>query len=57
MAKAPHQENDFRPDAWARFERFIRDVAKAGPQHRTTSKAKAKPKKTAANRKAKKPGR
>jgi hypothetical protein len=27
------------PDAWPRFERFIRDIAKAGPQHR-----KAKPK-------------
>jgi len=26
-------------DAWPRFERFIRDIAKAGPQHR-----KAKPK-------------
>jgi hypothetical protein len=25
---------EFHPDAWPRFERFIRDVAKAGPQHR-----------------------
>jgi hypothetical protein len=33
------------PDAWPRFERFIREIAKAGPQHRkpkpkTTSKPK-----------------
>jgi hypothetical protein len=27
------------PDAWARFERFVKDIAKAGPQHRV-----AKPK-------------
>jgi hypothetical protein len=31
------------PDAWPRFERFIHDIAKAGPQHR-----KAKPKATKA---------
>ena len=30
---------ELQPDAWPRFERFIRDIAKAGPQHRT-----AKPK-------------
>jgi hypothetical protein len=32
-------EVKLEPDAWPRFERFIRDIAKAGPQHR-----KAKPK-------------
>jgi len=34
---------EFEPDAWPRFERFIRDLAKAGPQHR---KSKAKPDKS-----------
>jgi hypothetical protein len=28
------------PDAWPRFERFIRNIAKAGPQHRTKDKAR-----------------
>jgi len=27
-------EVELQPDAWLRFERFIRDIAKAGPQHR-----------------------
>ena len=35
MSKKPQlKEGEFHPDAWARFEKFIRDVAKAGPQHR-----------------------
>ena len=25
---------EIEPDAWPRFERFIKQVAKAGPQHR-----------------------
>jgi hypothetical protein len=33
------QEVELHPDAWDRFGRFIRDIAKAGPQHR-----KGKPK-------------
>ena len=28
------EEVELVPDAWPRFEQFIRDVAKAGPQHR-----------------------
>jgi len=40
MAKpARVKEIELEPDAWPRFERFIRDIAKAGPQHR-----KSKPK-------------
>ncbi len=27
-------EVELVPDAWPKFEGFIRDVAKAGPQHR-----------------------
>ena len=37
------------PDAWPRFEKFIREIVKTGPQHRaptTKSKAKAAPKAT-----------
>jgi hypothetical protein len=33
------KEIELHPDAWERFGRFVRDIAKAGPQHR-----KAKPK-------------
>jgi hypothetical protein len=44
MAKPQRtKEIELLADAWPRFERFIRDVAKAGPQHRT---AKAKSKRT-----------
>lgn len=35
------QDIELVPDAWPRFEKFIREIAKAGPQHRTPS---AKPK-------------
>ncbi len=28
-------EVELVPGAWPRFERFIRDIAKAGPQHRS----------------------
>jgi hypothetical protein len=31
-------EVELEPDAWPRFERFIRDIAKAGPQHRPSAK-------------------
>jgi hypothetical protein len=31
---------ELEPDAWTRFERFVQDIAKAGPQHRV---AKSKP--------------
>jgi hypothetical protein len=46
MAKESNSRKDrpeLYPDAWPRFERFIREVAKAGPQHGT---AKAKSKRT-----------
>jgi hypothetical protein len=41
---------ELMPDAWPRFERFIRDIAKAGPQHR---KAKPSGKKAKSPRKRK----
>ena len=31
----PAKDIELHEDAWPRFERFIQDVAKAGPQHRT----------------------
>jgi hypothetical protein len=31
-------EVELVPDAWPRFEKFIREIAKAGPQHRTSRK-------------------
>jgi hypothetical protein len=44
---------ELEPDAWPRFERFIRDIAKAGPQHRT-AKLKGKSGKSPARRSQKK---
>ena len=56
MAKAPKKEPSVEdvelvPDAWPRFEKFVRDIAKAKPKHKTgtdtahaVSKEKAKPK-------------
>jgi hypothetical protein len=42
MAKrAQAKEIELEPDAWPRFERFIRGIVKAGPQHRPP-KPKAK---------------
>ena len=38
--KAKLAEIELVPDAWPRFERFIREIVKAGPQHRTAPKAK-----------------
>jgi hypothetical protein len=36
-------EIELVPDAWPRFERFIKEIAKAGPQHRKpTEKPKTK---------------
>ncbi len=42
-------EIELVPDAWSRFEKFIREIVKTGPQHRaptTKPKAKAAPKAT-----------
>ena len=49
MAKKSDQakEVELHPDAWERFERAARAVAKTPPQHRVAKKAakKSKPKK------------
>ena len=34
------KEIELEPDAWPRFERFIRQIAKSGPQHRSRAPAK-----------------
>jgi hypothetical protein len=52
----PKKEVELLPDAWPRFERFIRDVARAGPQHRT-AKAKSKAGKSPARKKKTPPKR
>jgi hypothetical protein len=36
-------EIELVPDAWPKFEQFIKEIAKAGPQHRAPAKTKAKP--------------
>jgi hypothetical protein len=33
--KAPISDDDLYPDAWERFERAVKIVAKAPPMHRT----------------------
>ena len=53
-AKKPDSKIDeieLVPDAWPRFERFIKQIAKAGPQHRAPT---TKPK---AGAKARRPGK
>jgi hypothetical protein len=47
MAKPPKKSQaqpdiELVPDAWPKFERFIREVVKAGPQHRV-AKPKTRP--------------
>jgi hypothetical protein len=43
-------EVELHPDAWPRFERFIKQIAKAGPQHRVAKKKRAPPSKKAKNK-------
>lgn len=49
MAKSPKAKDELAdiellPDAWPRFERFVKDIVKAGPQHRPAKKdAEPKP--------------
>jgi hypothetical protein len=40
-SKRENQHIALEPDAWSRFERFIRDIAKAGPQHRNAGQKKS----------------
>jgi hypothetical protein len=49
MGKSDPKKIEFEPDAWVRFERAVKVVAKCPPQHRTK---KAKPRKQ-----RKKPGK
>ncbi len=42
MAKEPKKEPsledvDLVPDAWPRFEKFVKDIAKAPPKHKTAA--------------------
>jgi len=36
--KTEKPEIELEPDAWSRFEKFVKHVAKAGPQHRQAPK-------------------
>ena len=42
MAKKTGQKVEFEPDAWERFERAVKVVAKSPPQHRGKSRGKKK---------------
>jgi hypothetical protein len=52
MAKpsAPTKKIEFEPDAWERFERAVKIVAKSPPQHRTKADKASKKKKPAKRR-------
>jgi hypothetical protein len=39
-----HADIELVPDAWPRFERFIRQIVKAGPQHRPANPSKPRAK-------------
>ncbi len=39
--KSKIKDVELHEDAWPRFEQFIRDIAKAGPQHKVVSKKPA----------------
>jgi hypothetical protein len=41
--KPERPEIELEPDAWPRFERFVKAIAKAGPQHRVIPKLKERP--------------
>ena len=44
VEKVPENRIELVPDAWSRFERFVKNIAKAGPQHRIPkSEAHKKP--------------
>jgi hypothetical protein len=47
MAKSVSKKSEveLEPDAWERFERAVKVVAKSPPQHRVKKKAKAKKRK------------
>jgi hypothetical protein len=46
-------EIELVPDAWQRFERFILDLAKAGPQHRNAGGQNKSARATTARRRLK----
>jgi hypothetical protein len=52
--KKTEPEIEFEPDAWQRFERAVKVVAKSPPQHREAPKPKRKKK---ASQPKKKPGK
>ena len=44
--KGPDKDIEFEPDAWERFERAVKVVAKSPPQHRVAKAKKKKASKT-----------
>jgi len=53
--QTPPKGIELVPDAWPRFEKFIREIVKAGPQHRSAVKPKSKMGKPKAGSKASPP--
>jgi len=56
-ASKTKQQIEFEPDAWQRFKRAVKVVAKTSPQHRVGSKAKRQKPKRQRKTPAKKSGR
>jgi hypothetical protein len=44
MVKSDKSKVEFEPDAWERFERAVKVVAKSPPQHRSKKKPKSRKK-------------
>jgi hypothetical protein len=39
-SKSAMPDVELVPDAWAKFEKFVKGIVKAGPQHRPPAKVK-----------------
>lgn len=43
LKRAKPTEIELVPDAWAKFEKFVKGIVKAGPQHRPAKSGPARP--------------
>jgi hypothetical protein len=50
MSKSDPKDIELHPEGWPRFERFIKQIAKAGPRHKTSSAPEKKATLTTTNK-------
>jgi hypothetical protein len=48
------EDFELKPDAWSRFERFVKNIVKAGPQHSANKKVEVKQNRSTMNRESSK---